>query len=159
MTYINLKTKSYTKTFIDLVTTVEIDSPLITDYFKPTPDGMYLKYGDGECHFEAIIPPTQEELDAIALAQAEVRFISMTDSHIQAEVDKYNVANGVLFSSIHNCTTYKDVASYPHQAFCQNIIQWNADVWETVRAYQLTLTSIPTDEEFQAVLDGVIFNG
>lgn len=85
-------------------------------------------------------------------------FVIMTDAHIQAEVNKYNEDNNVMFGSIHNCSTYVTVDTYPHQAFCIAIIQWNADIWETVRAFQASATTIPTDEEFKAVLDGVHFD-
>lgn len=87
--------------------------------------------------------------------QARANFVIMTDAHIQAEVDKYNKDNNVLFGSVHNCSTYIMVDTYPHQAFCIAIINWNAEVWETVRA----IDTLPTDEEFQAVLDSVPFNG
>jgi len=101
--------------------------------------------------FNLLLEPTSEEL----LKQAKSNLVNMTDAHIQAEIIKYNEANNVMFGSIHNCSTYVTVNSYPHQAFCISIIQWNADVWETVRA----IATLPTDEEFQAILDSVVFNG
>lgn len=99
---------------------------------------------------------TAEELQK----EAFDNFVSMTDTHIQAEVMKYNEANNVMFGSIHNCSTYVTVDTYPHQAFCISILKWNADVWEAVRTYQASQTALgvlPTEAEFQAVLDSVVF--
>ena len=53
--------------------------------------------------------------------------------HIQAEVERYNAANDVIFRDIHSCKAYADVQDYTHQAFCAAVWAWNVDVWEAAR--------------------------
>lgn len=123
-------------------------------------DDMNRDYLDIKLWLQENTPEPEFSSDDL-LSQAMSNLVSMTDKHIQAEVEKYNEANNVLFGSIHNCSTYVTLDTYPHQAFCIAIIKWNADVWEAVRTYQASQTELgvlPTEEEFQAVLDSVVFN-
>lgn len=80
-------------------------------------------------------------------------FTKKTTEFIQARVDEYNLANGTAFTNVHNCESYSRTTGYTHQAWCLEVWTWNVAVWEAVRA----LATIPTDTEFQAVLDGVTF--
>jgi len=84
-------------------------------------------------------------------------FESITTQYIQSKVDEYNVANGLAFTNVHSCANYKDSLTYSHAPFCKRVWDWNERVWDTVRDYQATATAFPTDEEFKAVLDGVVF--
>jgi hypothetical protein len=78
------------------------------------------------------------------------------DQYIQAKVDEYNMKNGTLFEKVHNCVAYKDIEGYAHQKFCQDVLVWNAQVWETARQVQVdVLTGVrqePTEEELLAEL-------
>ena len=95
---------------------------------------------------------TQEQI-----TQAVQEFTSVTTFFIQSKVDQYNAASGTAFGSVHACECYRHDIGYTHQPFCARVWAWNIAVWEAVRLYQATATTIPTDEEFQAVLDGVTF--
>jgi hypothetical protein len=53
--------------------------------------------------------------------------------YIQAEVERYNAANDVIFHDIHSCKAYADVQNYTHQPFCAAVWAWNVDVWEAAR--------------------------
>ena len=132
---------------------IGINGKAIQGCFLEVPSD-YTEYEEGAEPIELI-----EARKVLTSEEINVKFVTITDKHIQAEVQKYNDANGVMFGSIHNCSTYVTVNTYSHQAFCIAIIEWNALVWETVRAFQATATTIPTEAEFQAVLDSVPFNG
>lgn len=54
--------------------------------------------------------------------------------HIQAQVDIYNQANGLVFSDVKSCALYGQIAGYSHQPFCQAVWLWSVNVWETARA-------------------------
>ena len=102
---------------------------------------------EGEIQGVTDVQPTTEQL--------VLYFTKMTDNHIQSKIDAYNKANGTAFASVHNCESYSRMSAYTHQPFCAAVWTWSVDVWEAVRSYQSTLTTIPTDAEFQAVLDSV----
>jgi hypothetical protein len=89
--------------------------------------------------------------------QAISRLEAVTNAFIFAKVDEYNKTNATAFSSIHSCGNYRFDMDYTHQPFCVKVWKWNVNVWETVRAFFLSATAIPADEEFQSVLDGVAF--
>lgn len=97
-------------------------------------------------------------------AQTEVMRNRMTEvisRHIQSTVDAYNKANGTAFEKVHNCAAYKDIASYPHQPFCQAVLEWNAEVWVTARRIESEVVSgerlAPTPAELVGELPEFIF--
>jgi len=96
---------------------------------------------------------TQTEL----FANATEDFTNKTNLFIYAKINEYNVANGTAFDNIHNCESYSRLDGYTHQVWCLQAWTWSARVWEAVRNYQTSITSIPTDEEFQTVLNDVGF--
>ena len=98
------------------------------------------------------IPYTQQEINSQRLQQLE----SMIDPHIMKPITVYNELNGLRFASPQNCKDWMDDDTYEHQAFCVSAWNYHKNVYLTVRAYQTSATVIPTDEEFQAVLDGVV---
>lgn len=92
--------------------------------------------------------------------QGEEKFTNTIETFIQHEVEVLNKANSVKFSNIHNCKSYAMTDGYPLQSDCKAITDWAfLTVWIKMRAWQKTLTTIPTDAEFQAELDKVKFNG
>ena len=80
------------------------------------------------------------------------QFTQIVENYIQKELDKYNKVNGTLFEKIHNCAAYKDISTYPHQQFCIDILEWNAEVWETARGIlydvKTGVRSEPTVDDF-----------
>mgnify|MGYP007066265781 CR=1 FL=1 len=82
---------------------------------------------------------------------------SMIDPHIMKPITAYNELNGLRFASPQNCKDWMDDDTYEHQAFCISAWNYHKNVYLTIRAYQVSATVIPTDEEFQAVLDGIEF--
>lgn len=99
----------------------------------------------------------ENELIQRDIEAAYLHFEELTTEFIFNKVREYNVSNGTKFGGIHACANYRFDMSYTHQPFCARVWEWNVRLWETVRSYQSTATVIPSDIEFQAVLDGVIF--
>lgn len=93
----------------------------------------------------------------IAPEQAIAHFESVTDAYIQSKIDAYNQANGVKFKDIDSFTKYAVNTESQHNAIANKFIAYADNIWKAVRAYQATVATIPTDEEFKAVLDGVAF--
>ena len=125
-----------------------------TGQFETKEDGNYYTYYlevDGK-----YVVDTVEEAE-IETSNAIKNFTNMTNAYIQNKVDEYNLANGTAFNNVHNCKSYIDHPTYAHKDFCSSIWLWSVDVWEAVRSYQSTLDSIPTDEEFMEVLEGVTY--
>lgn len=105
--------------------------------------------------FDTVIAPalTQEQLYAEAVAHFE----NVTTAFIEAKVQEYNKLNGLAFKDIDAFTKYAINSTSAHYAIANQFIAYADKVWAAVRAYQATLTAIPTDAEFQAVLDMVTF--
>jgi len=95
--------------------------------------------------------PTEEQ----KLKAAMDNFLAMTEAHIRTPINDYNLANGLAFSDAHHCESWSRDDTYEHQAFCIRAWDFHRNVYKTVRAYQATMSVIPTDAEFQAVLDSV----
>jgi hypothetical protein len=79
------------------------------------------------------------------------KFTIVTDNFIYDVLNDYNVEHGIKLESVHNCESYSRKTGYTHQPFCQAIWDWSVDLWEAVRG----ITTIPTDEEFKAVVRSV----
>lgn len=90
------------------------------------------------------------------LTKARNEMVRAVEQYVQSSVDVYNDDNGTLFESVHNCSTYKDVAGYTHQAFCQSIVAHNAAVWDTARGIEAEVIAgtrtMPTVDELVALL-------
>jgi hypothetical protein len=96
------------------------------------------------------------KLQAQEIEQKINTFTTTIDSYIQSKIDDYNNANGVMFANINSIMKYTIDNTYTHFAFCNSIILWNIDVWETARAIQQDVLSgnrdEPTTEELLAEL-------
>ena len=79
---------------------------------------------------------------------------AVVESHVQAEVDKYNEANGTNFTDVDSCNKYVLQDTYAHQQFCIDIVAFNCLVWKTARQLQAdgTVGMDTTEEEFIALL-------
>lgn len=74
----------------------------------------------------------------------------LIDFEIQKVINEYNDANGIALSSVHNAESYSRVPSYSHREFCEAVWLWSVELWEHMRAWQVNLTDIPTEEEILA---------
>lgn len=100
---------------------------------------------------------TAEMIANDKLIEAINHFESITTSYIEDKVQAYNQANGLAFANIDAFPKYAINTASQHHAIANQFIVYADNVWGAVRTYQATLTAIPTDAEFQAVLDSVIF--
>ena len=99
------------------------------------------------------MPLTDQEI----MAQAINEFTAITTNYIEAKVQAYNVANGLAFKDIDAFTKYAINPLSQHHAIANQFINYADKVWKAVRDYQATATTVPTDVEFQAILDAVVF--
>lgn len=107
-----------------------------------------------------VVDYTTEELavkQAEATAQLIQHFTDVTTNYIEAKVQAYNKANGVAFRDIDAFTKYALNMTSPYNSIAMKFIAYADNVWSTVRAYQATATTVPTDEEFKTLLDSVVF--
>lgn len=58
-------------------------------------------------------------------------------SHIQAQVDVFNAANGLSISDIYHCHMYGNSEGYTHKQACSDLWAWNVAVWEYARQVQI----------------------
>jgi hypothetical protein len=141
-----------------------MDGIKIMKYYKDTNNNVYAYELDGT-QDELIgdkVAMTVDEIEAhinppLTLSQVIAHLESITDAYIQSKIDAYNLANGVKFKDIDAFTKYAINTSSQHNAIANKFIAYADSIWKAVRAYQATATTIPTDKEFQAVLDGVAF--
>jgi hypothetical protein len=101
--------------------------------------------------------PEPEFTDAEILSKSITRLESTTDAYIQSKIDVYNLANGVKFKNIDSFSKYAVNTASQHNAIANQFIAYADNIWKTVRAYQSVAITIPTDEEFKVILDGVAF--
>lgn len=107
-----------------------------------------------------VVDKTAEELSieqADAMAHVVQHFTDNTTAYIEGKVQEYNVANGLAFNDIDAFTKYAINPSSVHHVIANKFISYADRLWTAVRSYQATATSIPTDTEFNAMLDGVVF--
>lgn len=105
--------------------------------------------------------PTQAQIDgatnAVIMQEAITHFEDVTTQFIESKVQAYNTANGLAFKNIDAFPKYAINTTSQHYAIANQFIIYADNVWKAVRTYQSTLTTIPTDAEFKAVLDAVGF--
>jgi hypothetical protein len=83
-------------------------------------------------------------------------FTSVTTQYIEGKVTAYNQTNGLAFANIDAFTKYAINPLSQHYAIANQFITYADAIWKAVRDYQATATTIPTDVEFNAVLDAVV---
>ncbi|RLC89883.1 MAG: hypothetical protein DRI37_02940 [Chloroflexi bacterium] len=125
-----------------------------TDYNKLTSspvvliDGIYtVTYIYDNLEIEEIQKNTQKEATALI------------EDTIKAEINKYNLENGLALESVHNAESYSRVEGYAHQEFCLAVWVWSVELWEHMRVWQSTLTHIPAMEEIQGKIEEKPFLG
>ena len=103
---------------------------------------------------------TTEEIASYELNKAVPYFKSLTDKYIQDKVIAWNQANaatGIEFDGITSFPKYAVIPTDTRHAISVQFLTWNGKIWDAVRAFQATATTVPTDVEFKAVLDSVVF--
>ena len=103
---------------------------------------------------------TVAEVSVWELKQVIPYFKAFTDNYIQDKIKAWNVANtatGIEFDGIASFPKYAAIPTDTRYAISIQFLTWNGKIWDAVRAFQATATTIPTDAEFKAVLDGVVF--
>lgn len=129
----------------------EINEVIIKN-LKSTPPSKYHVF-DEDLEAWVITKSNQKKSD---MEEIRTELIEIIEIHVQKQIDIYNEENNTMFSSIHSCPTYKDISTYPHQKFCEKIVLFNAQVWETGRKLQVQIEKqereVPTKEEFIKLL-------
>jgi len=87
-------------------------------------------------HYNADMSLDTTTIDAENLTKLIQDGEALVTAYIQAEVDKFNEANGTKFSDAHAMGSYKDSTVYPHATTCKAIWDWNEAVWMASRAKQ-----------------------
>jgi len=100
---------------------------------------------------------TLQEITAHEMSGALTYFTDITTEYIESKVQAYNQANGLAFKDIDAFTKYAINTQSIHNVIANRFVVYADKVWAAVRTYQSTATTIPTDIEFKAILDGVIF--
>jgi hypothetical protein len=93
-------------------------------------------------------------------AQLVQHFTDYTTNYIEGKVADYNKANGLAFKDIDAFTKYAVTASSAHNAIANQFIIYASNIWAKARTYQgeiLALGVAPTEAEFKAQLDAVVF--
>lgn len=92
--------------------------------------------------------------------QAKVYFTNEVQKHIDEAMVVFNTTNSVVFESLANIDSASNRVGYSKQAECKAFADWAyIAVWDTMRAWQATLTAIPTEAEFRTKLATVAYNG
>ena len=87
-------------------------------------------------------------------------FTNEIQKHIDEAMIVFNTTNGVAFESLANIDSASNRTGYSLQAECNTFADWAyITVWDIMRAWQSTLTAIPTEEEFRAKLATVAYVG
>lgn len=133
-------------------TFVENVNKVAADLTQVNMDNIAIEYTEGQ--------EPQELKDAfakVAIDEAVKHFENKTSELINQKVVDYNKANGTAFGGVHAAANYRFDTGYTHQPFCQQVWTYNVAIWEAIRNWHSTLTAIPTDEDWQAVVDTVVF--
>jgi hypothetical protein len=108
----------------------------------------------------SVMDKTAEQIQAEQLQAMQSlvqHFTNVTTAYIEGKVTAYNQANGLAFANIDAFTKYAINPLSQHYAIANQFINYADAVWKAVRDYQATATTVPTDVEFQAILDAVVF--
>ena len=136
--------------------TYEVGSPASNDY------SPLVGYPASDDYDPAVpnspeMPYTAEYITSYTLNKIEVESITLISNTIQNEVMTYNRANGIALANVHNAESYSRVDGYTHQAFCLQVWLWSVELWEFMRAWQTTLTGIPSTEQVQTKINELPF--
>ena len=131
-------------------------------HYKDTTTGEYYGFKANSNCIEVAVEEIKAEREAAKTPeqkQAELiaYFTGKVDATITAKIQAYNEANSVAFANADAFTKYAINTSSQHYAIANQFITWIDNLLAEARTYQATAASVPTDAEFQAVLDAVVF--
>lgn len=92
--------------------------------------------------------------------QMVAHFEALTNNLIQSKVEEWNEANkasGTKFDSIASFPKYAVIPTDSRHDISVQFLTWNGKLWDALRDWQKTLTEIPTDADWQEVVNGVVF--
>jgi len=107
-----------------------------------------------------VVDKTVEQIQAEqlqAMRSLVQHFTDVTTAYIESKVTAYNQAHGLAFANIDAFTKYAINPLSQHHAIANQFINYADKVWKAVRDYQATATTVPTEAEFKAILDSVVF--
>ncbi len=143
---------------VTLVAGVPTQSYILQDMFADT-----ASYTD----INGVVVPAktkaQNEAEYLAKLQADAvsamvqHFTDVTTQYIEGKVQAYNRDKGLAFKDIDAFTKYAINSLSQHYAIANRFINYADAIWFAVRTYQATATAVPTDIEFKAILDAVVF--
>jgi hypothetical protein len=85
---------------------------------------------------------------------------SYTDTYIHNKIKEWNELNkasGIEFDGIESFPKYAVIPTDTRYEVSVRFLTWNGKIWDAVTSYKANATTIPTETEFKAVLDSVIF--
>ena len=133
-------------------------------YYKDDQNNVYAYESDGSQDnlIGNKVAMTVEEVKAhinppMSMEQAIRHFKDMTYTYINKRVLDYDVLNNTDYQNIESFAKYAAVTTSSRHAISVQFIAWASNIWDVVNTYHSTLTAIPTDAEFKAVLDSVVF--
>jgi len=130
---------------VDDVVTFEEETGWVLIADRPMPHDDYIFDG---MSWVAKVPNLHEIVN---------KFTLTTTAYIEGKVQAYNLANGLAFKDIDSFAKYAVNINSIHYSIANQFIEYADAVWTTVRQYQASATSIPSDAEFKALLDSVVF--
>lgn len=102
---------------------------------------------------------TDEEVATNNMIEAMGYFTGEIQKHIDDAMKVFNTANGVAFESLANVDSASNRVGYSKQAQCEVFVNWAyVTIWDTMRTWQSTLTTLPTEAEFRDKLATVAYN-
>lgn len=124
--------------------------PYLVKYKLDEDGNRYSHYTD-EVDEDGYKLPDMAKIAEMQVNQARADIVKAVEEYIQATIDGYNEANGILLKNIDSCFKYTAVPTYTHYQFCVDVIAWNARVWETARAIEAEVLAgnrgVPSVEE------------
>jgi len=117
------------------------------------------KFSDYTDENDFLVTKAAQEATHLANLQAEANkqaldaMVTAIETLIQARVDTYNEAQGVLFKNVDACAKYLNTPTYTHYQFCNDVIVWQTDVWEAARTIQ---TDVVAGNRTMPTVDGLL---
>jgi len=129
--------------------------PYLVKYKLDDEGNRYSHYLD-EVDEDGYKLPDLVKLAEIQVNQAKTYFTNEIQKHINKAIAEFNATHGVEFENLANIDSAGNRTGYSLQAECKAFADWAyVTVWDTMRAWEKTLTEIPTEAEFQAKLDSI----
>lgn len=153
----------------DVTHTYSLITPAKNFWYSLGNAGVSVGWVDGTYYFEELVDgtvgyrpnytihiPTEQEI-MMKLVQ---HFTEVATAYIEGKVKAYNDTHGLAFKDIDAFTKYAINPLSQHYAIANQFITYASNIWAKARTYQgeiLALGVAPTEAEFKAQLDAVVF--